>query len=58
VTFKDGTTALATVALSSGKASFSTSTLAVGSHSITAVFNGSTSFNASTSSVLTESITP
>jgi hypothetical protein len=58
VTFKDGTTTLATATLSSGKATFTTSTLAAGSHSITAVFNGSASYNSSTSPVLTEQINP
>ena len=58
VTFKDGTTMLATATLSSGKATFTTSTLAAGSHSITAVFNGSASYNSSTSPVLTEQINP
>jgi unsaturated chondroitin disaccharide hydrolase len=55
-TFKDGSVVLATVALTSGKAAFTTSTLAVGSHSITATYNGSSGFNASTSVVLTQSV--
>jgi hypothetical protein len=58
VTFKDGATTLATVTLSTGKATFTISTLAVGLHSITAVFNGSASFNPSTSAVLTQQINP
>ena len=58
VAFKDGTTTLGTLTLSSGKAAFTTSALAAGSHSITAVFTGSTSFNPSTSPVLTQSVTP
>ena len=57
VTFFDGTTALgAAVALSSGAATFSTSALAVGSHSITAQYSGSASFNASASSALTQTV--
>src|SRR5262249_35608888 len=40
VTFKDGATTLATVALNgSGQATFTTSTLSVGSHPITATYN-------------------
>jgi unsaturated chondroitin disaccharide hydrolase len=58
VIFKDGPTTLATVTLSSGKALFTTSTLTVGSHSITAVFTGNANFSASTSPVLTQSVTP
>ena len=56
VTFKDGITTLGTGTLSSGKATFTTSSLAVGSHSITAVYGGSTSFNASTSPALTQTV--
>jgi unsaturated chondroitin disaccharide hydrolase len=57
-TFKDGATILATVTLTSGKAAFTTSTLAAGSHAITTVYNGSTSFNSSTSATLTQSVSP
>jgi archaellum component FlaF (FlaF/FlaG flagellin family) len=49
---------LATVGLTSGKAAFTTSTLAAGSHSITATYNGSTGFNPSTSAILTQSVNP
>lgn len=49
VTFNDGSNPLATVPLSSsGTATFSTSTLAVASHSVTAVYSGDSSFNGST----------
>ena len=58
VTFYDGTTDLGSATLDANlSASFSTSSLTQGTHSITAVYNGSTSFAASTSPVLTESIT-
>jgi YD repeat-containing protein len=40
VTFKDGTITIGTVALSSGVASFTTSTLTQGNHSITASYGG------------------
>src|SRR5271157_4610665 len=55
VTFKDGGATLVTVVLSGGQARFSTANLAVGSHSITAVYAGS--LNPSTSAVLTQTIT-
>jgi hypothetical protein len=52
VTFLDGTTSLGTGALSSGKATLSTSFSTVGTHSITAVYGGSTTFATSTSSAV------
>ena len=52
VTFKDGTTTLATEPLSGGVGYYTTSSLAVGGHSITAVYNGESSFATSTSAVL------
>jgi hypothetical protein len=58
VTFRDGAAALATVPLVGGSASFNTSTLTVGSHSLTAVYNGSASFAASTSAVRTQVVNP
>lgn len=56
VTFKSGTTVLATKTLSGGKATYSTFTLAFGSHSITAIYNGATYFTGSTSATLKEVI--
>ncbi len=57
VTFKDGTATLGTGNLDgSGHATLTTSTLGVGSHSITAVYGGSTSYNTSTSSALTQTV--
>jgi hypothetical protein len=51
VTFSDGATQIGTGALnSSGVATLSTSSLGVGSHSVTAVYSGDTNFSASTSS--------
>jgi len=50
----DGITTLGTGALSSGKASFSTSTLSVASHSITASYGGDGSFNGSNSATMTQ----
>jgi hypothetical protein len=58
VTFSDGSTVLASnVAVNtSGVATFSTATLATGSHSITASFTGSTGWQNSTSGTLTQTI--
>lgn len=58
VTFYSGTTALGTAALdSSGAATYSTTTLPVGSDSITAQYGGSTSFTASTSTAVVVTVT-
>lgn len=54
VTFSDGPNTLGTGTVSSGRASFSTSVLSAGSHSITAVYNGGSNFNPSTSSPLSQ----
>jgi hypothetical protein len=54
VTFFDGASTLATVALAGGVATLTTSSLAVGSHAVTATFNASTPYTASTSSVVTQ----
>jgi hypothetical protein len=57
VTFKDGATALcSTVAMSAGKATCATAGLGAGSHSITAVYNGSGTIAGSTSSALTQTV--
>jgi hypothetical protein len=56
VTFKDGATTLGTKTLGGGKATFTTSTLAVGAHSITAVYGGDANFIASTSPALTQTV--
>jgi hypothetical protein len=57
VTFKDGGTALGTSPLGAGNmASFSTSTLAPGPHTITAVYGGDGSSTTSTSSPITETV--
>lgn len=57
VTFKNGSATLGTGTLDgSGHATLTTSTLAVGSRSITAVYGGSASYNTSTSPTLTETV--
>ena len=52
VSFLDGVTPLGSAAISSGVATFTTSSLAVGSHSITAAYQGITDFAGSSSSAL------
>jgi len=57
VSFKDGATILATISVSGTQAVFSTSSLAIGTHSITATYNGytgSTSYSVSTSSAVSQ----
>ncbi|WP_163069290.1 Ig-like domain-containing protein, partial [Acinetobacter baumannii] len=56
VTFKNGGTAIGSGTLSGGVASFTTSTLAKGNHTITATYEGDSNFNASTSAGLTQSV--
>ena len=56
VTFNDGTTLLGTGTLSAGKATFTTSALALGSHPITASYGGNTNFTASTSATLMQTV--
>jgi hypothetical protein len=60
VTFKDGSTVLATVSLSGGAASWTTTKLAVASHAITVVYNGTGNFktSGSASSAVTVSQDP
>jgi len=54
VEFFDGATSLAVQPLAGNTASFSTTGLSVGSHSITAVYSGDAGFTGSTSPVLTQ----
>src|SRR5262249_54087425 len=55
VTFKDGSTTLGTGTLnSSGQATYTTSSLAIGSHSISAVYNGDSNLNGSPSNTITQ----
>jgi hypothetical protein len=56
VTFLDGTSTLGTASLSSGKASFSTATLTVGNHTITASYGGDSNFNTSASTAVTQTV--
>jgi hypothetical protein len=59
VTFNEGTTTLGTSTLnSSGYATFTTSSLAVGSHSITAEYNGGDGWATSTTGSLTQTVIP
>jgi sugar lactone lactonase YvrE len=58
VSFMDGTTLLGTVALSGGTAAYSTTTLTLGVHPITAVYSGDSTINVlgSTSAVLNQDV--
>ena len=51
MTFTDGNTTLATVAISGGSASFTTAALSVGSHTIAAVYSGDSNYPATTNTV-------
>ncbi|MDD5743063.1 MAG: DUF2341 domain-containing protein, partial [Candidatus Peribacteraceae bacterium] len=57
ITFKDGEATLETVALGQGSGSYTTSALSVGSHSITAEYDGDSIFFASGSTALAHSVT-
>ena len=54
VSFKNGTATMATVTLSAGVAKYTNKTLAVGTHSIAAVYNGSASYTTSTSTAVSQ----
>ena len=54
VTFRDGATVLGTVTLVNGSASLVTSTLTVGTHPLTATYNGSATFAVSTSATVNQ----
>jgi PKD repeat protein len=56
ITFKDGAAILGTGTLNGGVASFSTSALAIGNHSITASYGGTTNYNTSVSNILTQTV--
>ncbi len=56
VTFSDGTTVLATVPLSGGSATYSTSALAAGAHAVTATYGGDDSFGGSASAAVAQSV--
>jgi Pro-kumamolisin, activation domain/Bacterial Ig-like domain (group 3) len=54
VTFKNGSATLGTGTLSGGKATLVSSALTLGTHSITAVYNGDSNYGASTSPALSQ----
>ena len=56
VQFRDGSTVLGSSTLASGQATYSTSALSMGSHSITAVYSGNSNYNGSTSSALNQTV--
>jgi hypothetical protein len=56
VTFRNGTTTLGTAALKGGEASFTITTLPIGSDSITVVYGGDGNFKTSTSAALKQTV--
>ena len=56
VTFYDGATQIGTGTVSSGSASFTTSSLSSSLHSITAIYSGDSSYGPATSGVLSENV--
>src|SRR5205085_577490 len=56
VTFQDGASALGTSGRAAGRATFTTSGLTAGTHSITAIYGGDANFAGSTSPILTQTI--
>jgi phospholipase C len=58
VCFMDGGKTLAVLALGSGKASYSTSSLGEGAHSIKAVYQGTANITGSTSAALVQQVNP
>jgi uncharacterized repeat protein (TIGR01451 family) len=56
VTFMDGSNTLGTGALSGGIATFTTSTLTGGTHSVTAVYGGDSTFSGSTSTAASQTV--
>jgi hypothetical protein len=57
VTFKDGANTLGTAAVSGNLATMTVSTLAVGTHSITAAYSGDSNFTGSSSGVVSQVVT-
>ena len=57
VAFKDGSSVIGTGTLSGGQTTFSTSSLSLGTHSITAVYSGDATYNSITSIVITQTVT-
>lgn len=54
ISFLDGTTLLAAATLANGQASYTTSSLAVGAHNITAMYSGDNNYSSTTSAALSE----
>ncbi len=57
VTFSNGSSTLGKVALSGGKAAFTTSSLSIGGHKITASYGGESEYSASVSAALPQTVT-
>ncbi len=57
VSFYDGTTLLGSAPVSGGSASFSTAALALGTHTVSAVYSGDSNFNRNTSGTVAVAVT-
>jgi hypothetical protein len=57
VVFSDGNTVLGTGTIASGIATLTTSSLAVGTHQVTAVYSGDVNYNAGATATMTEAVT-
>jgi hypothetical protein len=57
VNFLDGTATLGSGTIASGKATYTTTALTTGSHSITAIYSGDTAFSGSTSTAVAVTVT-
>jgi hypothetical protein len=58
VSFYDGTTLLGSATIANGQASFTTSSLAVGQHTIGAHYGGDDSYNQNDAAPITQVVTP
>src|SRR5208282_630536 len=58
VTFEDGSSSIATGALVAGVATFTSSALSAGTHTISALYGGATSFSGNTSNSVTQTVSP
>jgi hypothetical protein len=58
ITLKDGTSVLSIVTLKQGRAQFSTSSLSVGTHTITSSYSGDANYNPQTGPTITQVVSP
>ena len=58
ITFKDGNSVLSVVTLNQGRAQFTTSSLSVGTHTITSSYSGDANYNPQTGPTITQVVNP